>query len=237
MSDVFISYVSRDKEFVQALIDALSQQGVKITDGRLRLGDSLSGSIREGLKNAPYAILILSKAFFDKSWPRFEFEEVDKLDSAFEGPTKLLPIWHGIDQQKVSYFAPEFAHRMGVSSEYGMDEIVEQISEVVQTAETGGSAAQTLEGTQSSAVFQTAPVQKSLPSNRNSLLTLRDNLNTYFSLSEIRTLCFDLGIDYEDLGGDSKNDKVMNLVQFMQRHGRLQELEDLVRQERPYASW
>lgn len=237
MSDVFISYVSRDKEFVQALIDALSQQGVKTTDGRLRLGDSLSGSIREGLKEAPYAVLILSKAFFDKSWPRFEFEEVDKLDSAFEGPTKLLPIWHGIDQQKVSYFAPEFAQRMGVSSEYGMDEIVEQISEVVQTSETGGSPAQTHEEIQSSAAFQNLPLQKSVLSNRNILLTLRDNLNTYFSVSELRSLCFDLGIDYENLAGDSKNVKVMELVQMMQRHGRLPELVDLVRQQRPHVSW
>jgi hypothetical protein len=232
MSKIFISYVSRDREFVRALTDALHRRNIQTDDGRLGLGDSLSASIRNGLQQADYAILVLSQAFFDKSWPRFEFEEVDKLDREFEGSTKLLPIWHEIEQQKIAYFSPEFAQRLGVSSRSGIAEIVEEIAEVVKSSESNTAPTQFFEPTQTA--FAT---QKSAPPSRNIVLALRDNLDTYFSVGELKSLCFDLGIDYENLSGSSKSGKVLELIQMVQRHGRLSELVDLVRQERPHASW
>lgn len=49
---------------------------------------------------------------------------------------------------------------------------------------------------------------------------LNQFLNQHFSLGELRTLCFELGISYEDLeGGESRAAKVLALVQYVQRHG------------------
>ena len=237
MSNLYISYVSRDKEFVQRLMDSLNQKGVQTIDGRLGLGDSLSASIRKGLQQASFALLVLSRSFFDKSWPRFEFEEVDKLDREFGGGTKLLPVWHEIDRQTISYFAPELAQRLGVSSQFGIKEIVEQIMDVVAASESEGSSANSIDIGQTIASQKIFPTQKSIPSSQNILLTLRHNLNAYFNSSELMSLCFDLGIDIEELGGSNKSDTVRNLISMMQRHGRLEELVELVRQQRPHASW
>ncbi len=49
---------------------------------------------------------------------------------------------------------------------------------------------------------------------------LNQFLNQHFSLGELRALCFELGISYEDLeGGESRAAKVLALVQYAQRHG------------------
>ena len=51
---------------------------------------------------------------------------------------------------------------------------------------------------------------------------LRDILANHFNLGELRSLSFNLGIEYEDLEGGSKSGKT--LVQYAQRHGRYADL-------------
>jgi hypothetical protein len=237
MSKIFVTYVARDREFVEALMAALNQTGIQTINGRLGLGDSLSTRIRNGLKQADYAILVLSKAFFDKSWPRFEFEEVDKLDREYEGITKLLPIWHDIEQQDIAYYSHELAQRLGVPSRLGIGMIVEEITEVVKVAESGAAPSQPFKTAQNASGYSSFVTEQSTPPSRNIMLTLRDNLNTFYSEVELKSLCLDLGIDYENLSGSSKRGKVLDLIQFTQRHGRFSELLDLVRQQRPHANW
>ncbi len=64
---------------------------------------------------------------------------------------------------------------------------------------------------------------------------LRTALSKLFSTGELRTLCFDLGIEYEDLEGAGKSGKALALVQYGQRHGRYDELVYRVQQLRPHA--
>lgn len=63
--------------------------------------------------------------------------------------------------------------------------------------------------------------------------TLRDALAARFSLSEIETLCFDLGIDDEDVPGTTKSEKARELVRYMERRGRLSDLIAAIRKARP----
>lgn len=56
-----------------------------------------------------------------------------------------------------------------------------------------------------------------------------------FNLGELRTLAFDLGIDFEDLEGSSKTTKALALVQYAQRHSALDQLIALVQRTRPNA--
>lgn len=58
-------------------------------------------------------------------------------------------------------------------------------------------------------------------------------IETYFSGDEINRLCFELDVDYEDFP-QKKRAKVMELVQFMKRQGRLDDLVIKVRQLRPH---
>ncbi len=62
-------------------------------------------------------------------------------------------------------------------------------------------------------------------------------LYTYFSDSELRTLCFSLEIPHDDLSGKTKPDWVRELIAYAQRHGRFPELVTAVRKLRPHVTW
>ena len=72
---------------------------------------------------------------------------------------------------------------------------------------------------------------QSLPSNQE----LQNILTTYFNESDLRDLCFQLDIDYEDLAGTIKGDKSRELILYAKRHDRSQELLEHVLQLRPHV--
>lgn len=76
-----------------------------------------------------------------------------------------------------------------------------------------------------------------LRSSPSPAAALRQLMTTSFSLDEVRTLCFDLGIDYETLSGDDKSSKIVELIQFCGRSGRAAELVDQCRKARPGDAW
>ena len=69
------------------------------------------------------------------------------------------------------------------------------------------------------------------------LTELRLVLMTHFDEGELRTLCFDLGIDYGDLVGEGKGDKARELVGYFKRRGRISELVEKIKEVRPDISW
>jgi hypothetical protein len=71
----------------------------------------------------------------------------------------------------------------------------------------------------------------------NELTDLREKLNRYFSLGELKTICFDLGIDHESLETSNKPALVESLIIHLGRTGRMQELLDIVRQQRSKVTW
>jgi len=58
----------------------------------------------------------------------------------------------------------------------------------------------------------------------NDLVALHQTLVNCFDLEELRTLCFSLNVDYDSLPGEGKAAKARELVQYMQRHDRLDDL-------------
>lgn len=56
------------------------------------------------------------------------------------------------------------------------------------------------------------------------LSNLRQVLNERFNESELRDLCFDLGVDYESLLGEGRADKARELIGYMERRKRIPEL-------------
>lgn len=58
-------------------------------------------------------------------------------------------------------------------------------------------------------------------------------LNQYFSISDIDSLCFEMGIDDEQLRGQTKDEKARSLAKYVEQTGRLDELKRLMRVARP----
>ena len=74
-----------------------------------------------------------------------------------------------------------------------------------------------------------------LPLDRG-LSDLRRLIMRAFNLSELRALCFELGIDYEEFPA-TKSDFVRAFLQYVQGNGRLEALREQLRRERPYLTW
>jgi len=66
------------------------------------------------------------------------------------------------------------------------------------------------------------------------LITLRTALDDGYNDNELRDLCFELGIDYEDLGGDNQSAKARELVLFAKRRNRTADLVRLIMRDRPH---
>jgi hypothetical protein len=66
---------------------------------------------------------------------------------------------------------------------------------------------------------------------------LREILINYFDESDIETLCFDLRVDYQNLAGTGKAKKVIELIKYLARTGRINELIDYCKQLRPNVPW
>ena len=66
------------------------------------------------------------------------------------------------------------------------------------------------------------------------LKTLRDALDNGYSDGELRDLCLELNLDYEDLPGDGQAAKARELVLFCKRRGLLAALVERVMRDRPH---
>ena len=70
-----------------------------------------------------------------------------------------------------------------------------------------------------------------------SLPNLRDLLAHHFSLEELRALCFDLGIEAEDLPGEDRPGRAQSLIEYCLRRGRLPDLHRRCTELRPQVAW
>ncbi|MGD9100910.1 MAG: hypothetical protein PVF45_10560, partial [Anaerolineae bacterium] len=68
----------------------------------------------------------------------------------------------------------------------------------------------------------------------NPLTQLHRAIVDHFDLEELRTLCYDLGVNYDDLRGEALSGKARELILKMGRQGQLDELLSLLAQTRPH---
>jgi hypothetical protein len=80
-----------------------------------------------------------------------------------------------------------------------------------------------------------APARRSLGWRERS--RLRRVLAERFDEGELRTLCFDLGIEYDDLPGEGRADKARELVAYLERRDRIPDLIEIGERIRPDVSW
>lgn len=78
---------------------------------------------------------------------------------------------------------------------------------------------------------------KRIQVNSRNKSVIRDNLATLFSLSELRSLCFDLEIQYDNLHGDTIMEKSIELVDYCYRHGLKTTLVIECQKLRPHVFW
>ncbi len=66
--------------------------------------------------------------------------------------------------------------------------------------------------------------------------TLRNFISEHFNVKEIIEVCLQMDIDYENLSGAGKEGRIISLIGYCERRGRLDELEKICRDVRPHVS-
>jgi hypothetical protein len=113
--------------------EALTAAGVSVWYGEavLTLGDSPRQKIDESLARYSYGIVILSPIFFSKQWPKMKLDGLVAKETS-SGKKAILPIWHEIDQERVTKYSPLLAGRLAGRSADGMTRLRQQILAALQ---------------------------------------------------------------------------------------------------------
>jgi hypothetical protein len=135
--DVFISHASEDKDaIVRPLANALAARGLSVwyDEFELRIGDSLRRKIDAGIARSRFGIVVLSQAFFAKSWPQYELDGL--VTMAVSARQVLLPVWHGVSRDDVIAQSPSLADKVALrTADMTIDGISDEIASVVGIVE------------------------------------------------------------------------------------------------------
>lgn len=66
---------------------------------------------------------------------------------------------------------------------------------------------------------------------------LMNNLNNLFDIADIKVLCFEMEIDYAQLPGETKREKVIGLIGYFENRDQVQNLWEKCKKARPNATW
>ena len=133
--DAFISHAFEDKTaFAKKLADSLNSIGVNVwyDDFSLKVGDSLSKSIDNGLINSKYGIVIISKSFLEKGWTDYEYRSLLSREVGFK--KVILPIWLDITKEEVQKYSPYLSDKFALStSRHSLQQIILKLIEVIRS--------------------------------------------------------------------------------------------------------
>lgn len=71
----------------------------------------------------------------------------------------------------------------------------------------------------------------------HSMSTLRRKMGRGFTVEGIEALAFDLGLDAGDIAGETKDARIIALLEAVSQRGRLNDLLILLKKERPHTRW
>jgi hypothetical protein len=134
--DAFISHASEDTDAVALpLYHELIRCGLRVWLDRaeLKLGDSLSRKIDEGLARSTYGVVILSPAFLRKAWPQRELDGLVARQT-IDGHKAILPVWHRVTPRRVVAFSPTLADQLAANTRNGIPRVAEEIVAAVRAS-------------------------------------------------------------------------------------------------------
>ena len=75
-------------------------------------------------------------------------------------------------------------------------------------------------------------------SDRNDLLRqLHTELHSRFNISEVKNLCFELDVPFEDIPGNTKRELIQELIEYLDRRGQIKRLVSLAQAKRTGEHW
>ncbi len=93
MAKIFISHSSKDKKFVRQLAGDLRDSGHEpwLDEWEIKVGECIAKKIEEGISDAEYVVIVLSKNSTDSEWFEREWKSV-YWDEVNNRKTIILPV-------------------------------------------------------------------------------------------------------------------------------------------------
>ncbi|MBQ3427920.1 MAG: toll/interleukin-1 receptor domain-containing protein [Clostridia bacterium] len=117
--DVFISHANKDKiDYVDFLKENISQLGINVFYDKetLSWGDNWKQVILSGTADSEFAIIVISKNFFDREWTEKELEEFLNKQNE-RGQKIVLPLMYGISLDELKKHYPRLGDIQCISSD------------------------------------------------------------------------------------------------------------------------
>lgn len=95
----------------------------------MKVGDRLRESIDRGLSKSRFGIVVLSRHFFAKHWPKEELEGLSSRE--ISGVKVILPVWYKVAQSDVADYSPTLAGRFATRSQDGLEKVLRQLREAM----------------------------------------------------------------------------------------------------------
>lgn len=134
--DVFISHASVDKdEVVRPLAHALQERGLRVwyDEFELRWGTSLRRAIDHGVANSRFGVVVLSPAFFNRSWTSYELDGI--VARYMAGQQVILPLWHNVTLDDVRAYSPSLAGQLARDTRTStVSSLADEIADLVRRA-------------------------------------------------------------------------------------------------------
>jgi hypothetical protein len=185
---VFISHSSQDKPFVYRLVSELKKLDLNVwlDDLEIKVGDSIVSKISDGLKNADYLVVVLSKASVASPWVRRELDSALMNEISGKGATVLPALIEDCD------IPPLLRDRLYADFRQNFTAGFEKISSVLK--QENESAADL--GTTTTTTTTTTALPKTTPCTTTlaalSLGELRRRITKRMSRSEVSIIWFDI---------------------------------------------
>lgn len=125
---VFLCHDSRDKEYVEKIHFELTKKSINswLDKYEMKVGDSLTEKITDGLNKADFGIIFLSKHFLsNEKWVKYELQTLMSKQIHLNQKV-ILPVWLDIEESDLDkhYWLKE---KIGANSKDGLDKVVEQL--------------------------------------------------------------------------------------------------------------
>ena len=224
MADVFLSYAREESSMMERVAADLRSAGLSVwTDEGLEPGEpSWQKAIEREIDAASCLVVILSPSAKDSPWVNRE------IAYAQAQGLRVYPALAEGDGRSSVPIALINAQYVDLRSDYGnaLRNLASAINARLGTAR------------------QVDDDVESMPDDVRRLgeamidrVRLRQVLSDGFNLEELRTLAFDLGVDYDDLAGGGKSAKIIELITYFERRGKYGELVQAARVARPELDW
>jgi tetratricopeptide (TPR) repeat protein len=94
ISQIFISYSHRDKEFVNRLASDLekAKTSVWLDEKKIKVGDSISEKIEDGISKCDFFCLVISKHSVNSNWVEREYRTALNMQLSSNTTPKILPL-------------------------------------------------------------------------------------------------------------------------------------------------